>query len=332
MNTSILMFVIAGALIITGFGVLSNHMGIDLQKLGVFPDTDSLSSYSCACQEPGSDPPVFGIDFCDFNPESPGFIGQTAADTCEAEIAVAAAIPTSEGSTEPTPQTTRVSTSGTVYGASLEEDYWEGEGCTTEFWDENSESSTGYAWPENYQPENKFNEIFSTNITINRIMLQDEAMPIDDEFLFSPLRGRADSTGLQTGTATFARESSEQETSDGSSTQVGSLVVQSSSPESTLETTESFDSDPTLITSLRLPAIAHTSGDVIAPSWGFGSNELVRESTTALLNAAHPQINYYYTEEKIISLTQEAFRTGSYFQVIEELNYFNTQTEGTLCP
>jgi len=57
---------------------------------------------------------------------------------------------------------------------------------------------------------------------------------------------------------------------------------------------------------------------------GGGANALLRQSTAALLNSTHPNINYAYTQEEIISMVQYAFSKGNYEAV---KNLFETENE-----
>jgi hypothetical protein len=45
---------------------------------------------------------------------------------------------------------------------------------------------------------------------------------------------------------------------------------------------------------------------------GGGVSALLRQSAAALLNAAHPDIDYAFTPEQVIAMVQDAFRTGDY--------------------
>jgi hypothetical protein len=55
---------------------------------------------------------------------------------------------------------------------------------------------------------------------------------------------------------------------------------------------------------------------------GGGVNNLLRQSTAALLNAANPFIDYAYSEEEIIQIVQDAYSTGNFE---EPANLFDEQ-------
>jgi len=309
---------------VSGFGLLANDMGIDLQKLNVILK-DDLDSFSCGCQKPDSDPPIFGIEFCDFDEASDGFIGATAAETCNAAYDhEALAIPLSEGASEPLEGSSgspRESTSEILYGAELEENYWYGEGCNPQFWEENPD-----IWPSKYLTDDEFNDAFFTDLAIYRILVTEGEGSIDETI--TPMRGRVTSDGVSVGTATLAREPSDTQdssTSETSTEQVATLEVLSrGNTTSGRVNATSYDLTPTLVTMLRTPEIFHVDG---------GLNLLGREAVAALLNSAHPDINYYYDEATIRFLTQMSIDMGPHYDhVINELIKLNSRGEETLCP
>ena len=55
---------------------------------------------------------------------------------------------------------------------------------------------------------------------------------------------------------------------------------------------------------------------------GEGLNKVVRESVAALLNAAHPQVNYQFTVSEVISMTQQAIADQDY-TVADEFQQYN---------
>ena len=68
-------------------------------------------------------------------------------------------------------------------------------------------------------------------------------------------------------------------------------------------------SDPTLLQALW--------------SGGGGVNALLRHSTAALLNAAHPNVEYAFTQAEIIAMVQSAFATGDYENVKDQFEAEN---------
>jgi TQXA domain-containing protein len=61
---------------------------------------------------------------------------------------------------------------------------------------------------------------------------------------------------------------------------------------------------------------------------GGGEKALLRHATAALLNASKSGLRYYYSEDEVISIVQEAYRTGNFEQA---KNLFERQNEAG-CP
>ncbi len=58
---------------------------------------------------------------------------------------------------------------------------------------------------------------------------------------------------------------------------------------------------------------------------GGGANRLLRHSVAALLNAAHPDVNYDFTEAEVIAAVQAAFASGDFDAVSDVLEEANEQ-------
>ncbi|NIS82346.1 MAG: hypothetical protein GTO14_19545 [Anaerolineales bacterium] len=61
---------------------------------------------------------------------------------------------------------------------------------------------------------------------------------------------------------------------------------------------------------------------------GGGLNALMRQAVAALLNAAHTDIEYEFSEGEVITLTQDAFGSGDYQQTADRFNLANEM----VCP
>ena len=64
---------------------------------------------------------------------------------------------------------------------------------------------------------------------------------------------------------------------------------------------------------------------------GSQLNELVRESVAAMLNAAHPEIDYTYSVAEIISMTQIALANEEYNDTITMLKEANVRGNTPFC-
>ena len=137
---------------ISSFAVLANDVFLDIQELGSLDGIATFNSFDCLCEQdpndvlPGEEP-TFSMDNCDLNPASPGYIGDAAKAICELDPAALnlASLETSESETS---ESEIRGTSGNLnseYSSALSANYWEGEGCTSEFWKENRNSELNYA-------------------------------------------------------------------------------------------------------------------------------------------------------------------------------------------
>ncbi|MCZ6582662.1 MAG: hypothetical protein O6761_05775 [Thaumarchaeota archaeon] len=313
MNIAPVFFVVVGVVVLAGAGMLTTDMELNPQEFVAFPSVTNFDSFDCACANP--DPngsPEFGMEFCDFEEflpngdPNPGFIGANALMLCTWE------------------------TSQLLYGNALPANYWDGEGCNVDFWTTHDDPSlpAEYAWPASYTPDSKYNDEFVTTLYLARILVSDEEL-IDDENI-APLRGRVTSDGVSVGTATLARQPTTQESegteriTSGSDEiiEVVSLNFIRNSTNSTARVP--VDNSPSLGTMLSTPNIQE----------GI-TNWLAKESTAALLNAAHPSVNYHFDESQVISITQSAYESetnGDDAAAIVLFRYFNNLNEGTVCP
>jgi hypothetical protein len=56
---------------------------------------------------------------------------------------------------------------------------------------------------------------------------------------------------------------------------------------------------------------------------GGGENALARHAVAALLNAAHPDINYYYSVSQILAGVQAAYASGDFEPFKSALDFAN---------
>lgn len=294
---------IAVGVAISSFGILANDIMLNVQQLGAFAGITEFNNFDCLCEQDPSDvlpgeEPTFSMDNCDLdeflpsppNPPmtpNPGFIGSLGAMVCSWETHVS------------------------EYGAALTDKYWEGEGCDAQFWEANQFSADPFAWPSGSDPNSLYNDIFSTNLTIQRVLVTSGQVITEEELL--PMRGRVTSAGVLVGSATFAREPSSQTQDFVDMVALNAVNITDG------------DSNPTLIKMLTLP-------DIVSDDDDFKINELVRHSTAALLNARHLYVNYYLDEVTIIALTQKAIEDVNYGSQIEGFKYYNGLHENTICP
>ncbi len=307
MNIAPVFFVVVGVVVLAGAGMLTTDMKLNPQEFVAFPSVEEFDSFDCACENPDPNAsPRFGMQFCDLDEESEGFIGANGAMLCAWETSLG------------------------VYGSALADNYWDGEGCDAEFWTTHDDPGlpAEYAWPASYTPDSKYNDEFVTTLYLARILVSDEEQ-VDDETT-APLRGRVTSDGVSVGTATLARQPTTQESE-------GTERITSESDEIIEVVSLDFIRDPDNSTA-RVPVDNSPSlGTMLStPNIQEGiTNWLAKESTAALLNAAHPSVNYHFDESQVISITQSAYESetnGDDAVAIVLFRYFNNLNEGSVCP
>jgi len=322
---------------LSSIAILTNVTGLDVQKLGVFPTVEQFATFTCECKNLNFDQALFdpndpsthefGMQFCDLeeflpsppNPPmtpNPGYIGDQAAMLCAWE------------------------THAGNYGGAIYENYYLGEGCEDSYWSTQvSDSSNEYSWPRGYGPDSRYNAIFNTNIAISRLVVTGEEGFTNETS--SSIRGRQSSEGLTIGTATLTRESSTQNETqtdntindeggrtttdvDGLDTVVLAVRTENQTRLDDLIADSNFETDPTLARMLQVPDIEDPTG---------GLNELARESASALLNVANPEIKFYYNEEIVVWLTENAADNPHFrLQGIDLLKKYNNLGEWANCP
>lgn len=296
---------------LSGAGILANDIVLDLQQLGAFEGISEFNKFDCLCEQdpadvaPGEDP-TFSMDNCDLDPNSPGYIGDMGAMVCSWE------------------------THESEYGAALIENYWEGEGCDAKYWDANRD-----AWPAGMDPDLFYNPLFSTELAIYRILVTADE-EVTDESL-TPMRGRVSSDGVSEGTARFDRESSSEdsetrntsEDGDGRSTSgegdfVNTVGLNRINETGRVPGPSGLDETPTLVKMLNVPETRETD---------YGSmNKMIRQSVAALLNAGHPDIHYFYTEQQVKDIVELAMMDETYWAATRAFEHFNGLNEKFLCP
>jgi hypothetical protein len=62
---------------------------------------------------------------------------------------------------------------------------------------------------------------------------------------------------------------------------------------------------------------------------GGGESALGRHAVAALLNAAHPNIDYFFTQAEVIQMVQDAYASGDYEGTKDTFEIFN-ELEGDI--
>jgi len=308
---------------VSGVAVLSNNVfTIDLQPYMIFNSFDEFADPICTCQ---------GLDAVG-NPEY-------TQENCQGF---------SNGFSDPNMLCTAVAG---LEGYGSPGDLGFAQGCGVGFWKNNrasnlatTESESSSVWPEGYQPEFYFNDMFLTTINLpqnepdveiskiaknendkdkkydvkddddvlrekssEKIAKNDEDkkhdVKDDDEILrdessekIAKSENDKDKKYDVKDDDEILREKSDDGLEDGDSIK-----------------DEAVEKGPTL-----LDALNAKDGDM---------NSLLRHSVTAMLNAAHPDINYPYSVIQVIELTQISIINEDYQNTIDMFEKFNEELE-----
>ena len=315
MNKIIILAVVFAAL--TGVGILGNMIFLQIQPLGMFASLDELPGSICSCADASGE---FSPLNCQQFAEN-GIFSDNTEMRCEA---------LAPGG---------YSDYGVIPSAAA--------GCSVDFWMSHVSTSQGRSvWPTGYSPGHYFNEMFQVNMKLpeqadnGKAKNDDKGPKQENDKVTNKNKVNDDekeNNGKkvkdETGKGSTSIETDEEEV-DGSTLTVEEEVEES------LETVEQ-EVEKILETDEEEKA---GSGNVIIsePKKGLnllrslnlqGSqlNELVRESVAAMLNAAHPEIDYTYSVAEIISMTQIALANEEYDDTITMLKQANVRGNTPIC-
>ena len=267
-----------------GIAVLTETISVVPQPVTTFASVDDLENNPvCNCENP-DDPDDFGPEFCDrLSSIDKSPICNTADDMA-------------------------------IYPILVEESIIEGEGCDARFW--KAVNDFGYvevhAWPATYNADQRFNEVFYTNVKFSDVSIEElDVIPFD--FLVDEDKKDI----LTTDSSNIDRNTNEEKTNSGNeaTNDKDEKLKQISKKEDKL--------GPTLIDALYLHPESYSSE---------GKDDMVREAVAALLNAAHHDVDYPYSERDVISLTQEAMSGGDYSEILHEFKTYNNLQASNICP
>jgi hypothetical protein len=291
---------------ISGVGVLSSNMfSIDLQPYMIFNSFDEFTDPICTCQ---------GLDE-EGHPEY-------TQENCEGF---------SNGFSDPNQLCTAV--------AGLDEygkpsPILSAQGCGVGFWKNNLdsnidsniagiESENTAVWPAGYQPDYYFNDMFQTTISqpqndpevdITKPAKEDKNKAEKDDAEGNDDVLRVESENEEDDKV--AKEDKNKAEKDDAEGNDDVLRVESENEEGVKDNVE--DKGPTLEEALNA-----RGGDM---------NTLLRQSVAAMLNAAHPEINYPYSVVQIIELTQISIINEDYQKTIEMFERYNEElTKPAMC-
>jgi len=188
------------------------------------------------------------------------------------------------------------------------------QGCGVGFWKNNyfgSDTALGsdiIMWPEGYSPDYYFNDIYHTTISQPQSLLFEVAENEVDEIEVA--ENEVDEIEVA---ENEVDEIEVAENEDSLNTSEEDEVETESISEQEVIQDDEEDRGPTL-----LEALNARGGDM---------NALLRHSVAALLNAAHPDIDYPYSVVQVLDLTQISIINEDYQTTIDLFEKYNEDAE-----
>ena len=304
MNKMIILAVAFVAL--TGVGLLGNMIFLQIQNVGIFATLDELPGSICSCADANG-------EFSPLNCEQ--FLGDfsdSPEQKCEAIAPGAYGNP---------PLATQ--------------------GCSVGFWMSHADTAKyPSAWSTGYSPDYYFNEMFQVNMKlpdeVDNVIAKNDQKENNGE----KVKDETGRDGTSIETVEESLETVEEEVEDSTVTdeveidEAGRVII--SEPETVEEEVE----DSTVTDEVEIDEAGRViiSEPKKGPSLlgalhlkGSQLNGLVRESVAAMLNAAHPEIDYTYSVAEIISMTQIALANEEYDDTITMLKEANGRGNTPIC-
>ena len=320
MNKIIILTVAFAAL--TGVGILGNMIFLQIQPLGMFASLDELPGSICSCADANG-------EFSPLNCEQ--FLGDFS-DSPDMKCKAIAPDGILSYGNPPLPT----------------------QGCSVDFWKSHDTTGRQSVWPAGYSHDYYFNEMFQVNIKLpeqvdNGKAKNDDKEPkqendkvtnknkVKDDEKENNGKKVKDETGKgSTGIEAAQNEIVEDSLETDKEEKAGSGNVIISEPETVEEEAEeSLETDEEEKDDSRNVIISEPKkGLNLLQSLqlqGSQLNELVRESVAAMLNAAHPEIDYTYSVAEIISMTQIALANEEYDDTITMLKEANGRGNTPIC-
>ena len=291
MNKIILVAIVFAS--ISGVGFLSHNVfSIDLQSFQILGSIDEFTSPVCTC---AGDDGLYSMENCQ------QFMGDYSDPNM---LCTSVAGPEEYGS----PRELVI-----------------GQGCGVGFWKNLPvsnlaaiESESSSVWPEGYQPEFYFNDMFLTTINLPQnepdVEISKIAKSENDKDKKHDAKDDDDVLREESSEKIAKSENNKDKKHDAKD---DDAILREES-DNMLEVgdrikDEAVEKGPTL-----LDALNAKDGDM---------NSLLRQSVTAMLNAAHPDINYPYSVIQVIELTQISIINEDYQNTIDMLERFNEELE-----
>jgi len=301
LKIKLLILMIVGFAGIASFGVLQNNSVIvNNESFGVLNSVESFTSgFNCACSNPNNSEGGFAMGNCNVQylvepSDGPDGIHGTADDV------PGVADPNSLGLVGN--KLCLWETSGEDYGDLLNND--EG-GCTSKDWIKLSKRGASN-WPPGYQKDMLFNDIFQTSLyqyVLKGIDSDDKDDKDDDD--------KDDRDKDAKGKKHKDDKGKKYKDDKGKTHKDGKGYKH-----------KFYD-----IYELTLIQALKNKGD-----WEPHSAKFAKQAVASLLNAAHFDINYYYSEIEIIQMTQDTVVNNDYKDMTKEFKKYNKIGNDSVCP
>ena len=189
----------------------------------------------------------------------------------------------------------------------------ETQGCNADFWLNNKfDPASSSVWPPGYSPKYYFNEIFQVSITLP-VQEDNKELDGESETSSSTLEAVDENVNAIGVTEEIPLEPLENITSSDTET------VEDEVASSLAVNVENSNSD----NGINLAEALELQGTPL--------NDLLRESVSAMLNAAHSEIDYPYTVAEIITMTQIALANEEFDETVIILKEANDRGNTSIC-
>jgi len=336
MNIKLLILMIVGFAGIASFGVLQNNSVIvNNESFGVLNSVESFTSgFNCACSDPNNSEGGFDMGNCNVQylvepSDGPDGIHGTADDV------LGIADPNSLGLVGNKLCTWE--TGGEDYGDLLNND--EG-GCTPKDWIKLSKRGASN-WPPGYHKDLLFNDIFQT--TLYQYVIKGIDSDDDDDDDDDDRRGHDDDDDDDKGKKDKDDKGKKyKDDKDDRDKDAKGKKYKDDKDDKDKDDNGKKHKDNKGKTHIDGKGYKHKFYDIYELTliqalknkgdWEPHSAKFAKQAVASLLNAAHFDINYYYSGIEIIQMTQDTVVNNDYKDMTKEFKKYNKIGNDLVCP
>ena len=345
MKAKLLIIMVLGFGAIASYGFLEfNNVDLDLQSLGVINSVESFTAgFNCACSdsEGGFDMGNCNVQYLVEPSDGPDGVPGTIDDI------IGVPHPDSLGLVGN--MLCLWESHGEDYGGLINSD---SEGCESKNWLKIYKNSELY-WPAGFSPDYQFNDIFQTTFPYSDYDSVDER-----EALFAYFKGDKKFLKYFDGEEDFFKNIKNKgkflkyfKDKDGDQDQFKNEKNFFKYFKNKQGFMKHFDDQDEFFTYIwnNDDFLKHFKNDKSYKHQGFTLEDALKnkgsysyengkakkfagETTAAILNAAHNEINYPYTVKEVIRMTQDAVVDGDYREITKEFKAYNKLGDSLMCP